>query len=65
MTQMPKVMFIRDFEEHKAGDVVEMTLIQTYNYQELGCIEVLEISVPDPQSEPVAPSKPKAQKKAK
>jgi hypothetical protein len=61
MTKMAKVLFIRDFEEHKAGEVVEMTASQLFYFQELDCIEVLEA----PSPEPAVPSKPKKEKKAK
>lgn len=58
---MFKVKFIRDFEGHKAGDVVEMTSSQLYYFQEWDCIEILEVLQP----EPVAPTKPKTKKKTK
>jgi len=62
---MFKVKFIRDFEGHKAGEVVEMDAGQVYVFQEWAAIEVLEDLTPNLQPDPVTPSKSKDKKKAK
>jgi len=61
MTKMAKVLFIRDFEGHKAGEVVEMTASQLHYFQERACIEV--IMTFELLSESAAPKKPKKDKK--
>lgn len=57
---MCKVLFIRDFEGHKAGEVIDIIENLSY-FQERDCIEVLEDIIPDP--EPSVSSKPKKGKK--
>jgi mRNA deadenylase 3'-5' endonuclease subunit Ccr4 len=63
MIKIAKVMFIRDFEDHKAGEVVDVTASQLHYYQfrERACIEVM-MSL-ELLSESAAPKKPKKDKK--
>jgi hypothetical protein len=55
------VKFARDFEGHKAGEVVEMTPSQLFYFQEWDCIEVIAIP---PEPDPAMTVRVKRSKKA-